>query len=153
MSEDALRQYGLTLGEVAQAVRGTSVNASSGTVRTDLGNMQLRTRNQADTQEDFENIIVRQDPGGALIRVKDVATVIDGFEQVNLMATVNGKRTVLVQIQSGPNMDIVKMSENVKAYLEKKADSLPPGISITTWEDDADQYNGCLLYTSPSPRD
>lgn len=142
VSEDALRRYGLTLSEVAQAVRGTSVNASSGTVRTDIGNMQLRTRNQADTQEDFENIVVRQDAGGALIRVKDVATVIDGFEQVNLLATVNGKRTVLVQVQSGPSMDIVKMSENVKEYLEKKAGTLPPGISITTWEDDADQYVG-----------
>lgn len=142
VSEDALRQYGLTLSEVAQAVRGTSVNASSGTVRTDIGNMQLRTRNQADSQSDFENIVVRQDADGALIRVKDVATVIDGFEQVNLLATVNGKRTVLVQAMSGPSMDIVKMSANVKTYLEKTAESLPEGISITTWEDAADQYTG-----------
>ena len=142
VSEDALRQYGLTLSEVAEAVRGTSVNASSGTVRTDIGNMQLRTRNQADSQSDFENIVVRQDADGALIRVKDVATVIDGFEQVNLLATVNGKRTVLVQAMSGPSMDIVKMSANVKTYLEKTAESLPEGISITTWEDAADQYTG-----------
>jgi len=142
VSEDALRQYGLTISEVARAVRGTSVNASSGTVRTDIGNMQLRTRNQADSQTDFENIVVRQDAGGALIRVKDVATVIDGFEQVNLLATVNGNRTVLVQVMSGPSMDIVKMSANVESYLEKTADSLPEGISITTWEDAADQYTG-----------
>ncbi|WP_051279894.1 efflux RND transporter permease subunit [Hellea balneolensis] len=142
VSEDALRQYGLTLNEVAQAVRGTSVNASSGTVRTQIGNMQLRTRNQADTQEDFENIIVSQSAGGATIRVKDIATVIDGFEQVNLLATVNGKRTILVQIQSGPNMDIIKASENVKSYLEKLDGTLPKGISITTWEDEADTYAG-----------
>ena len=142
VSEDALRQYGLTLGEVAQAVRGTSVNASSGTVRTDIGNMQLRTRNQADSQAEFEDIVIRQDSSGAIIRVKDVATVIDGFEQVNLLATVNGKRTILVQVMSGPNMDIVKMSDNVAEYLEKNADNLPEGISITTWEDAAEQYTG-----------
>ena len=142
VSEDALRQYGLTLGEVAQAVRGTSVNASSGTVRTDIGNMQLRTRNQADSQAEFEDIVVRQDSGGAVIRVGDVATVIDGFEQVNLLATVNGKRTILVQVMSGPSMDIVKMSENVKSYLEKTTENLPEGMSITTWEDAADQYTG-----------
>ena len=142
VSEDALRQYGLTLGQVAQAVRGTSVNASSGTVRTELGNMQLRTRNQANTQAEFEDIVVRQDVGGALIRVKDVATVIDGFEQVNLLATVNGKRTILVQVRSGPSMDIVKMSKNVRQYLEKNTENLPAGISITTWEDAAEQYTG-----------
>lgn len=142
VSEDVLRQYGLTISEVAQAVRGTSVNASSGTVRTDIGNMQLRTRNQADSQADFENIVVRQDAGGAVIRVKDVATVIDGFEQVNLLATVNGKRTILVQVMSGPSMDIVKMSDNVSRYLEENTDNLPDGISITTWEDAAEQYTG-----------
>ncbi len=142
VSEDALRQYGLTLGEVATAVRGTSVNSSSGNVRTDVGNMQLRTRNQADSQADFENIIVRQDAGGATIRVKDIATVIDGFEQVNLLATVNGERTVLVQVMSGPNMDIIKMSRNVNAYLEKIKDDLPEGVSITVWEDAEEMYSG-----------
>ncbi|WP_418152456.1 efflux RND transporter permease subunit [Litorimonas sp. RW-G-Af-16] len=142
VSEDALRRYGLTLDEVAQAVRGTSVNASSGTVRTDIGNVQLRTRNQADTKDEFENIIVKQDAGGATIRVKDVATVIDGFEQVNLLATVNGKRTILVQVQSGLKMDIIKASENVKAYLKTAEESLPEGISITTWEDAAESYEG-----------
>lgn len=142
VSESALRQYGLTLDEVAAAVRGTSVNSSSGNVRTDVGNMQLRTRNQADTQEEFENIIVSQDEGGAIIRVKDIATVIDGFEQVNLLATVNGKRTILVQIMSGTSMDVVKMSRNVNEYLEKTADDIPEGMSITTWEDAEEAYSG-----------
>lgn len=142
VSESALRQYGLTLAEVAQAVRGTSVNSSAGTVRSSTGDMQLRTRNQADNQTDFENIIVKQTAEGATIRVRDVATVIDGFEQVNLLATVNGLRTILVQIQSGPTMDVVKASENVEAYLEKIKSDLPEGITITTWEDAAETYNG-----------
>ncbi len=142
VSEDALRRYGLTLNEVAQAVRGTSVNSSSGTVRTEIGNMQLRTRNQADSKEDFEDIVIRQSANGALIRVKDVATVIDGFEQVNLLATVNGERTILIQVQNGPQMDIVAMSDNVKAYLEKVDGTLPSGMSITTWNDAADDYRG-----------
>ncbi len=142
VSEDTLRQYGLTFNEVAQAIRATSVNASSGSVRTQIGNMQLRTRNQADTQADFENIIVRQNAGGATIRVKDIATVIDGFEQVNLLATVNGKRTILVQVMSGPQMDVIKMSKNVTTYLEKAENTLPAGMSITVWEDAAEMYSG-----------
>lgn len=142
VSEDSLRRYGLTLGEVAQAVRGTSVNSSSGTVRTEIGNMQLRTRNQADTQAEFENIVVKQDPSGATIRVGDVATVIDGFEQVNLLATVNGKRTILIQVQNGPQMDIVKMSDNIETYLEKLEADIPAGLSVTTWNDAADEYRG-----------
>ncbi|MDB2439937.1 efflux RND transporter permease subunit, partial [Hellea sp.] len=142
VSEEALRQYGLTINDVASAVRSSSVNASSGQVRTNIGNMQLRTRSQADSQADFESIIVRQDASGAIIRVKDIATVIDGFEQVNLLATVNGKRTILVQVQSGPNMDIVGMSEDVLGYIEKVKDTVPDGMSMTVWNNNNDDYTG-----------
>ncbi len=142
VSEDDLRQYGLTIGDVASAVRGSSVNASSGQVMTDVGNIQLRTRSQADSQAEFENIVVRQDASGAIIRVRDIAKVIDGFEQVNLLATVNGKRTILVQVQSGPNMDIVGMSEDVLAYIENVKDAVPDGISMTVWSNNNDDYIG-----------
>ncbi len=142
VSEDALRAFGLTISDVASAVRRSSVNASSGQVRTDIGNMQLRTRSQADSQEDFENIVVSQNESGAIIRVKDIATVIDGFEQVNLLATVNGKRTILVQVQSGPNMDIVGMSDDVLGYIENVKDSVPDGMSMTVWNNNKDDYEG-----------
>ncbi|MGB6318196.1 MAG: efflux RND transporter permease subunit [Litorimonas sp.] len=142
VSEDALREYGLTFSDVAAAVRATSVNTSAGRVRTDVGAVQLRTRNQADSQTDFEDIVIRQEPGGAVIRVRDVATVIDGFEEVDLLATVNGERTVLVQVMNGQNMDILKMSENVRNYIEEAADDLPPGVGMTIWNDAADDYSG-----------
>lgn len=142
VSETALKSYGLTLEEVANAVRATSVNSSSGIVRTGIGNVQLRTRNIADTREEFENIIVRQTPSGAVIRVSDIAEVIDGFEQINLMATVNGEHTILVQVMSGPNMDIVKMAEAVREYIKEAADELPKGISMTLWNDVSEVYSG-----------
>lgn len=142
VSEIALKRYGLTLEDVAQAVRATSLNSSSGAVRTGVGNVQLRTRNLADSQEEFENIVVRQTSNGAVIRVKDVSEVIDGFEQVDLMATVNGEHTILVQVQSGPQMDIVKMSEAVNKYLEEAQEKMPIGITLTLWNDQADMYNG-----------
>lgn len=142
VSEESLRQYGLTLDDVATAVRGTSVNVSAGNVRSEGGNVQLRTRAQADTQADFENIVVRQLANGAVVRVGDVATVIDGFEQVNLLATANGKRTILVNVLSGPQMDVVKMSANVNAYMEETIKDLPTGIAMTLWEDAAEEYKG-----------
>jgi multidrug efflux pump subunit AcrB len=142
VSEEALRRYGLTLSDVAVAVRGTSVNMSAGNVRSDGGNVQLRTRAQADSRPEFERIIVKQLSNGATIRVGDVATVVDGFEQTNLLATVNGQRTILVQVMSGPKMDIVKMSRNVNAYLDKATKDLPAGVSMTLWEDASVDYTG-----------
>ena len=142
VSEDALRRYGITFSDIVEAVRGTSVNVSAGNVRTDLGDMQLRTRNLADTQNEFEKIIVKQLPNGAIVRLSDIATVKDGFEEVNLLATVNGEHTILVQVMSGPEMDIVNISREVAAYLEKERPNAPDGISMTVWEDQEETYSG-----------
>ena len=141
ISEDNLRRYGLSFSDVTRAIRGTSVDMSSGNVRTQLGDMQLRTRNLADTRADFEKIIVRQTPDGAKITVGDVATVKDGFAEVNLLATMNGERTVLVQILSGPDMNVVKMAKAVKKYLKEKARSLPEGVHLALWDDASEVYN------------
>jgi len=150
ISEDALRRFGLTFSDIADAVRGTSVNISAGNIRTQLGDMQLRTRKLADTRSEFEQIVVRQLSNGAVITIGDVATVIDGFEQVNLMATVNGERTILVQVMSGPQMDIVNISREVSEYLEEERPSSPEGITLTVWEDQEAAYTGRIDTISSS---
>lgn len=142
VSENALRRYGMTLSEVVDSVRGGSVNLSAGNVRTDVGDVQLRARKLADSSADFSNIIVRQLGSGAVVRLSDVATVKDGFEEVNLLATVNGQRTVLVQVMSGPQMDIIKLSNEVNEYLEKERANTPQGVTLTLWEDASDTYAG-----------
>ncbi len=142
VSEEALRRYGLTFSDIVAAVRGTSVNISAGNVRTELGDMQLRTRKLADTQADFEKIIIRQLPNGAVVRLSDVAVVQDGFEEVNLLATVNGERTILVQVMSGPKMDVVKISREVAKYLETERPNAPEGISMTVWDDQEEAFSG-----------
>ncbi len=142
VSEESLRRYGLSFSDVSQAIRGTSVNISSGNIRTELGDMQLRTRQLADSQEDFEEIIIRQTEEGATIRVGDVANVKDSFAEVNMMATMNGQRAILVQIRPGPKMDVVKIAKGVKAYLEEKRTELPEGVSLTLWDDASEAYSG-----------
>jgi len=141
VTEASLRRYGLTFADVTRAIRGTSANISSGNIRTKLGDMQLRTRSRADSKKDFDKIIIRQTPDGATIRVGDVANVKDGFAEVNMMATMNGERTVLVNVMSGPKMNVVKIAKEVKAYLKKKRRDLPEGVSLTLWNDSSVAYN------------
>jgi multidrug efflux pump subunit AcrB len=140
VSEESLRRYGLTFDEVVRAIRNTSVNLSSGNVRTQTGDIQLRARNLADTREDFEKIVVRQTPDGATIRIGDVATVTDGFEDVNLLATLNGEPAVLVQVMTQEKMNVVKTSESVQKWLEKPKDWLPDGVELTMWFDSSKIY-------------
>ncbi|MCG8505321.1 MAG: efflux RND transporter permease subunit [Sphingomonadales bacterium] len=140
LSEEAMRRYGLTFDEVANAIRANSINISGGTVRTESGEIQVGVRNMADTQEDFEAIIVRQTDDGALIRVGDVATVKDGFEDKEILASMNGEPAVLVQIMTSERMNVVKTSEAVREYLETAGERVPPDISLTLWWDSSKIY-------------
>ncbi|KAA1192762.1 efflux RND transporter permease subunit [Pseudohalioglobus sediminis] len=140
LSESAMRRFGLSFQEVANAIRANSINLSSGRVRTETGDVQLRARNLADDQADFERIVIRQTPEGAVVRVGDVARVIDGFEENEILATLNGQPAVLLQALETENMQVVKASNAVKAWMEEVRPRLPQGIQMTMWFDTADIY-------------
>jgi len=141
VSESALRRYRVSFDEITSAIRGASINLSAGNVQTTGGAYTLRTDNLADTEVDFSSIVVRQLPQGGVITVGDVAKVIDGFEQDELLATLNGEPAVLIQVMSSEVMDVVLMSESINEWLEKRKESLPEGISLTLWTDAADDFN------------
>ncbi len=141
VSESALRRYRVSFAEVAQAIRGSSINLSAGNVRTEGGEYTLRTNNLADTEVDFASIVVRQLPEGGVITVGDVATVIDGFEENEILASLNGEPAALVQVMSSEVMDVVTMSESVHEWMDKRRETLPPGVSLTLWQDAAVEFN------------
>ncbi|MEE4202641.1 MAG: efflux RND transporter permease subunit [Halieaceae bacterium] len=141
LSEEALRRYDVTFSEVAAAIRANSISVSSGEVRTRTGDIQLRATNLADSQVDFEKIVVRQSAAGGVIHVGDVAKVSDGFEENEILATLNGKPAVLLQVMSTDNMQIVKSSDSVKKWMAKVEPTLPQGVSLDLWQDNADIYN------------
>ncbi|MGE0044377.1 MAG: efflux RND transporter permease subunit, partial [Hyphomonadaceae bacterium] len=148
LSETALRQFGLTFDEVTRAVRAASLNVSAGAVRTDDGNFQLRARNLADTEVDFENIVVRQTAAGGVVRVGDVAQVIDGFEDVNLYSRMNGEPAILIAVQTADEFNIQETSAAVRELVQEAQADLPAGLRLTYIYDEIDDYNsltGILL--------
>ena len=135
-----MRRYGLSFNEVATAIRNTSINQSSGSVRTEVGTYQLKVRSQADTEAEFANIVIRQTSDGGILRVGDVATVVDGFEDEPILATLNGEPAVLLQVMTTETMDIVKASDSIREWIEKRQDTLPTGAKLTLWTDNADDF-------------
>lgn len=142
VSEQALRRYGLTFQELADAIRASSINQSAGTVRTEIGSYQLKVRKQADSEQEFANIIVRQTADGGTIRVGDVANVVDGFEDNEILATLNGEPAVLLQVMSTETMDIVTASESIRKWIADRSETLPAGVQLTLWTDNAEQFKG-----------
>ena len=145
VSEEAMRRYGVSFSEISRAIASASINTSAGSVRTDLGDVRLTSRQLADTAEEFENIIVRQTPGGGSVRVGDVATVIDGLVDANLYATFNGDQMVIIAVRSTGNVDIIDASNALRDFAEQKNLELPSTVQLSVWWDGADQFNSQLL--------
>ena len=141
VSEEALQRYQLTFNDLASAIRATSINLSSGELRTPTGAVQLRAENLADTQTDFEKIIIRELPSGAQIRLGDVARVIDGFEDFEVSATADGLPAVMLQIEPTDRLFITKTSKQVHEWIESKEADLPQGVEILSLADMADAYD------------
>ncbi len=150
LSEDSMRRYGVSFDQVAAAIRGSSINLSSGQVRTATGDVRLRARNLADSAREFEQIVVRQTADGAVVTVGDVARVIDGFEENEILATLNGEPAVLLQVLTTDNMQVVKASNSVKAWMEEARPTLPRGVGLSLWFDTAEIYKSRMSTISES---
>ena len=137
VSEEALRRYGLTFDELAQAVRMTSLDMPGGSIKASEGEILLRTKGQAYLGKEFENLILRSFADGTRLRLGDVATVVDGFADTDQSARFNGLPTVLVQIYRVGNESALEIAEIVKAYVADTQPLMPEGIELTTWQDDS----------------
>lgn len=142
VSEEALRRYGLSFTEVANAIRRSSVNSSGGGIKTDVGRYSLQTRGLADTKAQFEDIVVRQLASGATIHVRDVATVIDGFVDADLETTFDGDPTAFVMVMAPETMDVPKYAERIREFLDKANEEiLPEAIRADVLFDFSDMYS------------
>lgn len=144
ISETDLRRFNLTFSEVSQAISGTSLNSSSGEVKTTAGSLQLRTRNLADSKSEFEDIIIRQSAEGGTVRVKDIARVIDGFEDFEFASEYKGKPAMFLRVLSPEKANITRSSKAFKKYIEERNETLPPGIVLEMWINGADAFSGMM---------
>ncbi len=137
ISEESLRRYGLSFQQVANAVRLSSLDLPGGAVKTAGGEILLRTKGQKYHGEEFENITVMTKSDGTRLLLKDVATIIDGFEESDTASRFDGEPAALIQVYRVGDEGALQIARITKDYLEKIAPTLPAGISVSTWDDDS----------------
>ncbi|UCC39707.1 MAG: efflux RND transporter permease subunit [Candidatus Aminicenantes bacterium] len=138
VSEQALHRFDLTFDEVAVAVRRSSLDLPGGSIKTEGGEVLLRTKGQAYAGLDFENIILRTQPDGTRLKVGDVATVMDGFAETDQAARFDGKPSALIQVFRVGNEDAIQVAKAVRQYISEAQQRMPEGIKLTIWSDDSE---------------
>ncbi len=135
--EAVLRRHGLTLEQVAHAVRSSSLDLPGGSVKTRGGEILLRTVAEAAQGREFEDIVVLTRNDGTSIRLGEIATVVDGFEDTELRAQFNGEPALVVEVRLMPDEDILDVAAQVKAWLPGFAASVPEGVTVEVFNDES----------------
>jgi len=105
LSKAQLRQYDLTLKEVSDAIQSSSLDLPAGSLKTDSGNILLRTEGQAYSQYDFERIPLRTTEEGTRITLGDIAVINDGVTETEFHLLFDGKRSIGMQVNSVGNQN------------------------------------------------
>lgn len=137
ISEAALRRYGLTFAQVSDAVRRTSIDLPAGSVESEDGEILLRTQGLMRVGREYEDVVVLTRPDGTALKLSDIATVVDGFEDTDLVSRFNGQPAAVVSAYRTGDQNALDISAYVHEYVEDKRPTLPAGIHIDSARDDA----------------
>jgi multidrug efflux pump subunit AcrB len=128
--EHRLREYNLTLGQVADIIRQSSEDVPAGAIETQSGEILLRMEERKLWADEFANIDIISSGSGATVKLGDVAEITDGFEESGFHGQFNQQNTVDLEIFRIGKQSPLEIEETVKEILADFEHSLPPGVSV-----------------------
>lgn len=138
VSQDKLRNFELTITDVADAISNSSQDVSAGNVRGVSGDILLRSKGQAYRHADFADIVVKTNADGSIIRVDDVATILDGFKEESHLARFNGHTAAMLDVYRTNTESSIEVSKYVREYVNKRhAEGMPEGTNMEYWDDNS----------------
>jgi len=135
LRQDSLREFNLTLNQIANAISQSSLDLSGGNISALGGDVLIRSKGQAYRRDDFEAIVIRGNPDGTLLRLGDIATITDGFEEKAVRTRFNGRIAAIVDVYSVGDQSVIDVADKVKAYVDKRKESLSDNIELHYWND------------------
>ena len=142
VSENTLRKYGLTFDEIALSIRSSSLDLPAGAIKSKKGDILVRALGLKDTAEEFGNIIVRSFPNGGVLKLKDIATITDGFAESSRFAKFDGLEALSIRVNAIGDDDIIDVTDKVKKYVAQKQKNLDENLHIAHWSDISHYVHG-----------
>lgn len=137
ISEATLREHGLSFDDIVNAIRAHSIDLSAGRIKSEGGDIMLRTSQQAYSRAEFGGIVVLTLADGSKLTLDDIAVVTDGFEETPIISRFDGRRGIAIDVYRVGTQNIIELGTTVKDYLETLKTRVPEGITVEYWNDDS----------------
>ncbi len=138
--QERLRALNLTLGDIAEAIDRGALDVPAGTLRTPAGDILLKTTERRDFASEFAGVPILSTTDGARVRLGDIATIVDGFEEAERESYFNGQRAVSLAVYSSDTQAPLEVARAVRRFVEKQRPHLPPSVDITLSRDRSIDY-------------
>jgi len=130
----SLSSFGLTLDDLRASIAQANVNQAKGNFDGKSQSYTIGANDQLLSSAEYRPLVVAY-RNGAPVLLSDVATVVDGAENVKLAAWMNTAPAVIVNIQRQPGANIIDVVDRVKKLLPQLRDSLPSSIEVSILTD------------------
>jgi len=140
----ALREYGLTLGEVADLIARSSRDVPAGAIDTSRGEILLRLNERKVWAREMADIVIASSDSGAPLRLGDIAQLRDGFEEVGFHSQFNRQPSIEIEVFRVGSQSPLQVADSVQAVLDELEYSLPEGVSWRIDSNRAEEFGDRL---------
>ena len=123
-----LRQYGLSVSDIAATIANQSIDLPAGTIETSDRDVLIRFSDERRNPKEFNDLVVVSATSGAEIRLGDISKITDLFELAEEKIIFNGKRAAVLEVSKTKAEDTLNVIGAVKEFIATKKQSAPPGV-------------------------
>lgn len=125
----ALKAAGLTLADVQKVIASANANLPKGSFDGPVRSTMLDANDQLTTVAQYEDLVVTW-KNGVPLRVRDVATVVQGPEDRFLAAWADAERAILISVQRQPDANVIEVADRVRTLLPRLTATLPASVDV-----------------------
>lgn len=135
LADATLRQFGLSITDIADAIGRQSVDLPAGNIDARDGQILVRVADERKRVYEFLDLVVVSGESGAQIRLGDIATIQDRFELDEDKTVFNGQRAALLRVTKTENEDTLNVIDAIKTFIQNEQATAPKTVSLTVTND------------------
>ncbi|MBT3182161.1 MAG: efflux RND transporter permease subunit [Deltaproteobacteria bacterium] len=141
---DILEQKYVSLGEIVNAIQSRNVKSTGGSLESYVTEKKIVTFSEYDDPMEVNDVIIRSAFTGESVRISDVATVKDDYEEHDIIPRAGGANCIALIVRSQATADVIDLSKDVKKILGRFKKGLPDGVDAKIMYDNS-EYTTSLL--------
>jgi multidrug efflux pump subunit AcrB len=135
IDQETLRNYGLSLQEVAARIRQASIDLPGGVIKASSGQVQLRMKERRELGHEFGALPVLTSSDGSRVLLRDMAVINDGFAETDSSLSYNHQPAIGIEVYRTGDQGPIEIADAVRRHVRKLSTTLPVGISVAAVND------------------